>query len=40
MTLTTHAIVGAVIVDLMHAFPLLGLALAFGSHFVLDALPH
>jgi hypothetical protein len=38
--LTTHAIVGAVIVDLMHAYPLLGLALAFGSHFVLDALPH
>jgi hypothetical protein len=40
LTLTTHAIVGAVIVDLMPAHPLLGLALAFGSHFVLDALPH
>jgi hypothetical protein len=27
-------------VNLMPAHPIVGLALAFGSHFVLDALPH
>lgn len=40
LTLTTHAIVGAAIVGLMPTHPLLGLTLAFGSHFALDALPH
>jgi hypothetical protein len=40
LTLTTHAVVGAAIVSLMPAHPLLGLCLAFASHFLLDALPH
>jgi hypothetical protein len=40
LTLTTHAIVGAAIAGLVPAHPLLGLSLAFASHFLLDALPH
>jgi hypothetical protein len=40
LTLTTHAIVGAAIVCLMPEHPLLGVSLAFASHFLLDALPH
>jgi hypothetical protein len=40
LTLTTHAIVGAAITGLVPSYPLLGLSLAFASHFVLDALPH
>ena len=40
MTLTTHAIVGAAIVALTPTHPELGLALAFASHFVMDAIPH
>ena len=40
LTLMTHAIVGAAIVGLVPAHPLLGLSLAFASHFILDALPH
>jgi hypothetical protein len=40
LTLTTHAIVGAAIAGLVPAHPLLGLSLAFTSHFLLDALPH
>jgi hypothetical protein len=40
MTLTTHAVVGAAIVSLMPAQPLLALSVAFASHFLLDALPH
>jgi hypothetical protein len=40
LTLTTHAVVGAAIVSIMPAHPLLGLSLAFASHFLLDAIPH
>ena len=40
MTLTAHAIVGAGIVSAMPAHPLLGICVAFASHFVLDAIPH
>ena len=40
MTLTTHAVTGAVIAKLMAGNPLLGLFLAFCSHFILDAFPH
>ena len=40
MTLTTHAVVGATIASVMPNHPLLGFALAFMSHFLLDAIPH
>jgi len=40
LTLTTHAIVGAAIAGLVPSRPLMGLSLAFASHFVVDALPH
>jgi len=40
MTLTAHSIVGGAIVSLMPAYPVLGLCLAFASHFILDAIPH
>ncbi len=40
MTLTAHALVGAAVVSLMPAHPVVGLCLAFASHFVLDAIPH
>ena len=40
MTLTTHAIVGGAIVSVMPAHPLLGVCVAFASHFLLDAIPH
>ncbi len=40
MTLTTHAIVGGAIVSLMPVHPLLGVCMAFASHFLLDAIPH
>lgn len=40
MTLTTHALVGAAIASMMPAHPVLGIALAFGSHFLVDAIPH
>jgi hypothetical protein len=40
LTLTTHAVVGGAIVSLMPSFPMLGLCLAFASHFLLDAIPH
>ena len=39
MTLTTHAIVGATVATLTPN-PILGFVLGFGSHYVLDALPH
>jgi hypothetical protein len=39
MTVANHALVGASIALAIHQ-PLLALPLAFGSHFVLDALPH
>ena len=40
MTLTTHAIVGGAIVKIIPRHPLLGVLLAFFSHFALDAIPH
>jgi hypothetical protein len=40
LTLTTHAIVGAAIVSVLPAHPYLAIAVAFASHFFLDAIPH
>jgi hypothetical protein len=40
LTLTTHAIVGAAIASVIPAHPLLAVAAAFASHFLLDAIPH
>jgi len=40
MTLTTHAIVGATIAATVPSHPMLGFALGFGSHFLLDAITH
>lgn len=40
MTLTTHAVVGAAFVSIMPAHPMLGVVLAFASHFIIDAIPH
>ena len=40
MTLTTHAVVGATLATLIPTHPVLGFVVGFGSHFVLDAIPH
>jgi hypothetical protein len=40
MTLTTHAITGAAIATMVPNYPALGFILGFGSHYILDALPH
>ena len=40
MTLTAHAITGAALASLTPSQPLLGFAVGFVSHFVLDAIPH
>lgn len=40
MTLTTHAIVGAAVASVIPTFPILGISLAFVSHFIIDAIPH
>ena len=40
MTLTAHAIVGAGIAAAIPAHPVLGISLAFASHFLVDAIPH
>lgn len=40
MVLAAHAVVGAAVASLMPSNPVLGFTLAFGSHFVLDAIPH
>lgn len=40
MTLATHAVVGAAVAAALPHHPLLGGLFAFGSHFLLDALPH
>jgi hypothetical protein len=40
MTLTTHAIVGAAAATLFPQQPVLAFAVAFASHFAIDALPH
>lgn len=40
MTLATHAVVGAAVASIVPDQPLLAFALAFASHFVVDAIPH
>jgi hypothetical protein len=40
MTLTTHSVAGALIAQTFVSIPVIGLPLAFFSHFVLDAIPH
>ncbi|WP_176477168.1 hypothetical protein [Mesorhizobium sp. WSM4313] len=40
MILSTHALVGAALGSFLPANPAAALALGFGSHFVLDAIPH
>ncbi len=40
MILTTHAIVGAAIVNMIPNHPVLGFSLALGSHYILDLIPH
>lgn len=40
MTLATHAVVGAAVAAALPNHPILGGIFAFGSHFLLDALPH
>ncbi|OHA59524.1 MAG: hypothetical protein A2589_01530 [Candidatus Vogelbacteria bacterium RIFOXYD1_FULL_46_19] len=40
MTLSTHALTGAIIVSLLPNEPVVGLTVAFLSHFVLDMIPH
>jgi hypothetical protein len=40
MTLTTHAIVGAAVASTLPNHPVLGFAVGFASHFLLDAMPH
>jgi hypothetical protein len=40
VTLTTHGIVGGAIVGLLPSHPIVGLCLAFASHFLLDSIPH
>jgi len=40
MILTTHATVGATLATFMPGNPVLGFAIGFASHFVLDSIPH
>lgn len=40
MTLTSHAIIGAAVASLIPQHPILGVAVAFASHFAVDAIPH
>jgi hypothetical protein len=40
MTLGVHALVGAAVGKLVSANPLIAFAAGFGSHFLLDAIPH
>ena len=40
MTLTTHAITGATLATLVPNYPVLGFIIGFGSHYLLDAIPH
>ncbi len=40
MILVTHAVVGAAIVAAMPNHPVLGITLAFASHFAMDTIPH
>lgn len=40
MTLTTHAVIGAAAASMVPEHPVLAFAVAFASHFVVDAIPH
>jgi hypothetical protein len=40
MILTTHASVGAALATIMPNNPVLGFVIGFGSHFILDSIPH
>ena len=40
MILATHAIAGAILANQLPDYPIIGFLIAFGSHFVLDAIPH
>lgn len=40
MTLTPHALVGAVLANIFPYDPALGFSLAFASHYALDSIPH
>ncbi len=40
MSLGTHTVIGAIIISKFPEHPVLGFCFAFGSHFILDALPH
>ena len=40
MILTTHAVTGATLATLFPTHPIIGFAVGFSSHFLLDAIPH
>ena len=40
MILTTHAVVGAALASFVPSHPAVAFVLGFGSHFILDAIPH
>jgi hypothetical protein len=40
MILTTHAVVGAALASFVPSHPVAAFVLGFGSHFILDAIPH
>jgi len=40
MILSTHAVIGAAVASLFPGKPILGVSVAFLSHFLLDAIPH
>jgi hypothetical protein len=40
MILTTHAVVGAAVASFVPAHPAVAFVAGFGSHFILDAIPH
>jgi hypothetical protein len=40
MILATHAVVGAIVASRFPSHPVLAFCLAFGTHFILDAIPH
>jgi hypothetical protein len=40
MILTTHAVVGAAVASFVPSHPAVAFVLGFGSHFILDAIPH
>jgi hypothetical protein len=40
MILTTHAVVGAALASFVPEHPAVAFVVGFGSHFILDAIPH